>query len=186
MNENQTTQLVCIGAVAGAFGVRGEVKIKPFTADPMACVTYGVLLNETGQAVLTPTQPRVVKKFVAVSAQEVETREQAEALKSTKLYVLRSALPETDEDEFYYTDLIGLNVETIEGEPMGRLKAIHDFGGGDIFEIQTPGQKDWYHPFTKLAVPNVDLKSGTIIIEIVEADEAEDGEIEQPAGSPHI
>lgn len=171
MNENGISQLVCIGAIAGAFGVRGEVKIKPFTADPMACVSYGALLDQAGNVVLTPKQPRLVKKFIAVTAKEVATREQAEALKSVKLYVPRLSLPETDEDEFYYTDLIGLSVETLNGEDMGRVKAVHDFGGGDILEITTAGQKDWYHPFTKLAVPFIDMDSRKLIIEIVEADE---------------
>lgn len=185
MNENGTTQLVCIGAIAGAFGVRGEVKIKPFTADPMACANYGPLLDAKGEVILTPVRPRLAKKFIAVTAKEVTSREQAESLKSTKLYVLRAALPETDEDEFYYTDLIGLSVETIGGEDMGRIKAVHDFGGGDLLEIQTPGQKDWYHPFTKLAVPHVDIKDGKVTIDIVEPGETsraiEDGDQE-----PHI
>ncbi len=171
MNEYGISQLVCVGAIAGAFGVRGEVKIKPFTADAMACVSYGALLDQAGHVVITPKQPRLVKKFIAVTAKEVETREQAEALKSVKLYVPRSSLPETDEDEFYYTDLIGLSVETVTGEDMGRVKAVHDFGGGDILEISTPGQKDWYHPFTKLAVPFIDVASKRLTIEIVEADE---------------
>ncbi|MGJ8563167.1 MAG: ribosome maturation factor RimM [Alphaproteobacteria bacterium] len=171
MNENKTTQWVCIGAIAGAFGVRGEVKIKPFTAELMACASYGPLCDESGTVVLTPTKPRLVKKFVAVSAKEVATREQAEALKSTKLYVSRDLLPAVDEDEFYYTDLIGLSVETVDGDDMGRIKAIHDFGGGDILEIQTLGQKDWYHAFTKLSVPHVDVAGGKVIIEIVAPDE---------------
>lgn len=174
MNENRTSQLVCIAAIAGAFGVKGEVKLKPFTADPMACAAYGPLLDAFGKVILTPQSPRQVKKFIAVRAKEVKTREQAEALKSTKLYVARSVLPATNEDEFYYTDLIGMSVETIEGEPVGRVKAVHDFGGGDILEIQTQGQKDWYHPFTKAAVPHVNIAGQKIIIEIVEPDEIEE------------
>ena len=181
MNENRTSQLVCIAAIAGAFGVKGEVKLKPFTADPMACASYGPLLNQAGETILTPKRPRQVKKFIAVSAAEIKTREQAEALKSTKLYVPREALPEVADDEFYYSDLIGLLVETIEGEPAGRVKAVHDFGGGDILEIQTQGKKDWYHPFTKIAVPHVDIAGKKIIIDIIEPDE-----IEEEGRGPHI
>lgn len=184
MNENGTTQWVCIGAIAGAFGVRGELKIKPFTADPLACAGYGPLYDSDGQLVLTPKKPRLAKKFVTVSAKEITSREQADGLKSTKLYVARDVLPETDEDEFYYTDLIGLSVETIEGEDMGRVKEIHDFGGGDILEIQTRGQKDWYHPFTKLAVPHVDIAGGKVIIDIVEADD--DAPIDEGGEPSHI
>lgn len=181
MNENGTTQLVCIGAIAGAFGVQGEVKIKSFTTDPLACAFYGALLDEKGRIVLIPERPRLVKKFVIVRGEEIKNREQAEGLKSTRLYVPRDVLPDVDEDEFYYTDLIGSSVETIEGEAMGRVKAVHDFGGGDILEIQTHGRKDWYHPFTKLAVPHVDLENGKVVIEIVEPDE-----IEGEAGTSHI
>lgn len=173
MNENRTTQLVCIGAIAGAFGVRGDIKIKPFTDDPKAVTSYGPLLDEHGNTLLSAKKGRMAKAFLVVSAPEVTTREQAEALKSTKLYVPRSALPAADEDEFYYTDLIGLPVETTNGEAKGKIKAIHDFGGGDILEIQTPGEKDWYHPFTKLAVPIVDVKAGKVIIDIVEPDPVE-------------
>lgn len=174
MNENRTTQLVCIGAIAGAFGVHGQVKVKPFTDDPKALTSYGPLLDEQGNIVLTPgKKTRLAKAFLIFSAAEVKNREQAEALKSTKLYVPRSALPAPDEEEFYYTDLIGLPVETTEGEPKGKIKAIHDFGAGDILEIQTPGEKDWYHPFTKLAVPVVDIAAKRVIIEIIEPDPVE-------------
>lgn len=173
MNENRTTQLVCIAAVAGAFGVKGEVKLKSFTEDPMACVTYGPLLNEHGKTLLSVTSSRKVKTMLAVRAPEITTREQAEALKSTKLYVPRDALPQPEDEEFYYTDLIGLKVVTIEGEACGRIKAVHDFGGGDMIEIQQKGTKDWYHPFTKAAVPEIDIAGGKVVIEIIEADEVE-------------
>ena len=173
MNENRTTQLICIGAIAGAFGVRGEIKIKPFTHDPKAVTTYGPLMDDKGKIILTASKGRVAKNFIIVSAPEVKTREQAEALKSTKLYVPRSALPVPAAEEFYYSDLVGLPVETIDGAPKGKIKAIHDFGGGDILEIQTPGEKDWYHPFTKLAVPVVDINARRVVIEIVEPDPVE-------------
>ena len=182
MNENRTTQLICIGAVAGAFGVHGQIKVKPFTGDPKAVTSYGPLLDENGNTVLTPgKKTRLAKAFVVISAAEVKNRDQAEALKSTKLYIHRSALPAPGEDEFYYTDLIGLPVETTEGEPKGKIKAIHNFGGGDLLEIQSPHEKDWYHPFTKLAVPTIDIKGGRVIIDIVEADP-----VERSDENPHI
>ncbi len=164
MNENRTTQLVCIAAIAGAFGVRGEVKIKSFTDDPKAFLTYGPLMNDKGEVVLTISRHRKVKNAFAVTAEQVKTREQAESLKSTKLYVPRSALPEPDEDEFYYSDLIGMRVEDAAGENRGRIKAVHDFGAGDVLEIQTQGQKDWFHPFTKAATPIVDVAGRRVVI----------------------
>jgi len=179
MNENKTEQLICIAAIAGAFGVKGEVKIKAFTEVPADCLAYGRFLDDKGNTILTPVRSRRAKKFLAVVCKEVKTREQAEEMKSTKLYVPKSALPDTEEDEFYYSDLIGLSVELVDGTPKGKIKAVHDFGSGDLLEIKTPGEKDWYHPFTKDAVPHVDIKAGRVVIEIIEPDEARPGDEEE-------
>lgn len=157
--------LIVVAAIAGAFGVRGEVKIKPFTDDPKACVTYGPLRNDKGAIILTPKASRLVKNALAVTAKEVTSRETAEALKSTKLYVYRSALPAAGADEFYYSDLIGLTVEMLDGTPRGRVKAVHNFGAGDILEIQQSGEKDWMLPFTQDAVPRVDIEDGRVVID---------------------
>lgn len=155
--------LILVGRVAGAFGVRGEVRITSYTAEPMALVEYKTLLKETGQPALTLTAGRPVKGGVVVRTAEVETREQAEALRGLKLFVPRDALPEPDEDEFYVTDLIGLAVETPEGEALGRVKAVQDFGAGDLLEIQPPEGASWYLPFTREAVPDVRIGEGKVI-----------------------
>lgn len=168
MNESQTSKLICVAAIAGAFGVKGEVKIRPFTDDPLACLTYGPLLGVDGTVILTPKTSRAVKNALAVFTEEVKTREQAEAMKSTKLYVLRSAFPETEEDDFYVSDLIGLQVKTTDGKNAGKITAVHDFGGGDMLEIKPKDKSSFYHPFTKRAVPKVDIKAGRVIITIVE------------------
>jgi len=168
MNESQTSKLICVAAIAGAFGVKGEVKIRPFTDDPEACLTYGPLLGADGKVMLTPKSHRAVKKALAVYTEEVKTREQAEAMKSTKLYVLRSAFPEADEDDFYVTDLIGLQVKTTDGKTAGKIVAVHDFGGGDMLEIKPKDASSFYHPFTKAAVPKVDIKAGRVIVKIIE------------------
>ncbi len=171
MNDNTTSQMICIAAVAGAFGVKGEVKIKAFTENPKDCLSFGPFMDADGNVILTPVRSRKVKKFLAVVCEEVKTREEAEALKSTKLYTYRDKLPEPDEDEFYYSDLIGLSVELLDGTPKGKVKAVHDFGSGDLLEIKTPGEKDWFHPFTKEAVPVVDVKGARVVIEVVEPEE---------------
>ena len=161
---------VCVAAIAGAFGVKGEVKLKSFTAKPEDCVQYGPLYNEAGQLVLTPASHRFVKKSIAVKADEIKTREDAEALKSTKLYVKRSSLPETGEDEFYFTDLVGLDVKSTDGKRMGKVVAVHEFGAGDMLEIKPKDNASFFHPFTKLDVPKVDIAAGRLIITIIEAD----------------
>ena len=157
--------LIQVGRVAGAFGVRGEVRITSFTADPAALLDYRDLKREDGAPALTLLAGRPAKGGIVARAKEIETREQAEALRGLKLFIPRSALPETeDEDEFYVTDLIGLAVETPEGEPLGAIRSVQDFGAGDLLEILPPeGGATWYLPFTKEAVPEVRLADRKVI-----------------------
>lgn len=159
-----SSDLIQVGRVAGAFGVRGEVRITSFTADPVALVDYRDLKREDGSAGLTLTSGRAVKGGVIVRAREVETREQAEALRGLKLYIPRDRLPEPEEDEFYVTDLIGLAVETAEGDALGRVKSVQDFGAGDLLEIApAEGGATWYLPFTREAVPEVRIAEGVVV-----------------------
>lgn len=167
-----SSDLIQVGRVAGAFGVRGEVRITSFTADPLALVDYKDLRREDGSTGLTLTSGRAAKGGVIVRAREVETREQAEALRGLKLYISRDSLPEPEEDEFYVTDLIGLAVETAEGEALGRVKAVQDFGAGSLLEIAPPeGGATWYLPFTRDAVPEVRIGDGVVVA--VKPDEVE-------------
>lgn len=177
MSKEPENILICVGAISGAFGVKGELKVKPFTEQPANCVAYGPLLGEDGQVVLTPDTHRVMKDFLAISAPEVKTREAAEALKSTKLYVPRDVFPAPEEDDFYYSDLIGLEVKTIDGKRVGTVTAIHEFGAGDMIEITPYIDKktkkragSFFHPFTKAATPKVDIAGGRIIIVIEDAE----------------
>jgi 16S rRNA processing protein RimM len=158
-----TAALILVGRVAGAFGVKGEVRISAYTAEPEALLGYGDLRREDGSPALTLTAGRPAKGGVVARAKEVETREQAEALRGLKLYIAREALPEPDEDEFYVTDLIGLAVESPEGEPLGRIREVRDFGAGDILEIQPDAGPSWYLPFTREAVPEVRIGEGRVV-----------------------
>ncbi len=156
--------LIQVGRVAGAFGVRGEVRITSFTAEPLALLDYKDLKREDGSAGLTLTSGRLAKGGIVCRAKEIETREQAEALRGLKLYIPRAALPEPDEDEFYVTDLIGLAVVDPTGEPLGHIKAVQDFGAGDLLEVSpTEGGATWYLPFTREAVPEVRLADGVVV-----------------------
>ena len=155
--------LILVGRVAGAFGVKGDVRITAYTAEPMALVDYRDLQREDGSPGLTLTGGRPSKGGVIVRAREVETREQAEALRGLKLYIPRDRLPAPEEDEFYVTDLIGLAVQTPQGEPLGRVKEVRDFGAGDLLEIQPETGPSWYLPFTREAVPQVDIAGGVIV-----------------------
>ena len=156
--------LILVGRVAGAFGVKGEIRITSFTADPMALVDYKTLLREDGSPGLTLTGGRVAKGGVVARTKEIETREQAEAARGLKLYIPRDRLPEPkDEDEFYVADLVGLDVVSVEGEPLGRVKSVHDFGAGDLLEIEPPQGPSWWLPFTREAVPEVSIANRRIV-----------------------
>ncbi len=168
-----SSDLICVAAIAGAFGIKGEVKLKSFTDIPENCVKYGPLYNESGKIVLTLKSHRLITKAIAVIAEEVNTREEAEALKSTKLYISRSLLPEPEDDEFYLMDLIGLDVKSTDGKRMGKVTAVHNFGAGDMLEIKAKDTASFFHPFTKIAVPKLDLSAGRLIINIIEPDETE-------------
>jgi 16S rRNA processing protein RimM len=157
-------RLIQVGRVAGGFGVRGEVRITTFTEDPLALKAYGALLREDGSPGLTLQSARAAKGGIIARAKEIETKEQADAMRGLKLYVPRAALPEPDEDEFYLTDLIGLAAVTPEGESLGRIKAVPNFGAGDILEIDPgDGRPTWYLPFTRDAVPEVHIGEGRVV-----------------------
>jgi 16S rRNA processing protein RimM len=164
--------LILVGRVAGAFGVKGEVRITTFTAEPLGLVDYKTLLREDGSPALTVSSGRVAKGGVVVRTQEIETREQAEAARGLKLYIPRAVLPEPDdEDEFYIADLIGMDVVSLEGDLLGRVRSVRDFGAGDLLEVAPAAGESWWLPFTKDAVPEVQVDAGRIVA--VRPDEVE-------------
>ena len=155
---------VCLGAVAGAYGVRGEARLKPFTANPGDIAAYGPVESEDGARRFEVTITRRLKGGVAARLSGVSTREQAEALKGARLYVSRDALPELgDDEEYYHADLIGLAVEDLAGEALGVVAAVWDFGAGDVLEVKRKGAKSAYLPFTREMAPHVDLAGGRLI-----------------------
>lgn len=158
-------RLILVAKVAGPFGVRGELRLVAYTAEPKALLRYGPLLNEAGAPVLTPTSGRADKGALIVRAPEVPDRTAAEALKGARLYVPREGLPATEDDEFYLTDLIGLAAVSPEGETLGAVKAVHDFGAGDILEIDPgEGRPTWLVAFTREAVPQVAITEGRLTV----------------------
>ncbi|OYX36795.1 MAG: 16S rRNA processing protein RimM [Caulobacterales bacterium 32-69-10] len=159
------TKLILVGRVSGAFGVRGEVRIGSYTDDPMALARYKTLLREDGSPGLTLTAARPAKGGVVGRCPEIATKEAADALRGLRLYVPRDVLPEPDEDEFYLTDLIGLAAETEDGQGLGKVKAVQNFGAGDILEIDPGGGRPTvFLPFTRITVPEVRLSEGRIIV----------------------
>ncbi len=159
-----TPRLIFVGQVAGAFGVRGEIRITTYTEDPLNLLAY-CLKREDGSAAPILTAGRAVKGALIARAREVQTREQAQALRGLRLYIDRADLPEPEEDAFYLADLIGLTARSPAGEAIGRVKSVHDFGAGDLLEIDPgDGGPTWWAPFTRAVVPEVRLAEGLIVV----------------------
>lgn len=160
---------VCLGAVAGAHGVRGAVRIKPFTAEPESVGAYGELSDKGGTRFFAAHVMGVNKGMVIAKLSGVDDRDAAEALRGLRLYVPRAVLPEPEDDEFYHADLIGLPAETEDGTAFGRVRALYDFGAGDVIEIEPAGGgQPVVLPFTLEAVPVIDLEGGRIVVAPVE------------------
>ena len=155
--------LICVGAIMGAFGVKGEVRLKSFCAVPGDIDTYGPLYSEDGKTTYDLSLTANVKGGFSGRIKSIRYRDQAEALRGTKLYVPREALPSLPDDEFYYSDLIGLEVFDTGGEKIGKVKAVHDHGAGDVLELHTKHPQGAMLPFTRAVVPTVDLAQGRII-----------------------
>lgn len=158
-------RLILVGRVAGAFGVKGEVRITAYTEAPETLLAFGRLLRKDGSEGLTLLSGRPHKDGVVARVKEIATKEEADALRGLQLFVPRSVLPQPDEDEFYLTDLIGLDAVSPSGEALGKVKAVRDFGAGDVLEIQPPGGASWWVAFTREAVPEVRIADGVVVVD---------------------
>ena len=132
---------VCVGAIAGAFGVKGEVRLKSFCAEPAAIADYGPLTSEDGSRSFTITLTGPVKGGFAARLSGVPTKEAADALRGLRLYAGRGALPALPDDEFYHADLIGLQVVDTGGATLGTVRAVLNHGASDLLEVHGPGLK---------------------------------------------
>lgn len=157
--------LICLGAVIGAHGVRGAVRIKSFAMNASDIAAYGPLQSEDGATRFSLTVRGVSRGAVLAEIDGIDRREAAEALQGTRLYIPREALPETDEDEFYHADLIGLSARTKDGKAYGVVKSIDDYGAGDVIEIERETEQSIFLPFTREIVPEIDLAAGSLVID---------------------
>lgn len=159
-------QMAVIGA---AHGLKGELRVKAFTGDPLALADYGPLYDEKGNR-FDVVDIRPAKNVIVVRFRQVSDRTAAEALAGTVLFVDRSVLPDDlEEDQFYHSDLIDLPVRDEDGQVVGHVSAFHDFGGGDIMEVVLGAGKTVLVPFSREAVPVVDLENGMIGINRIAA-----------------
>ncbi|MDG4876754.1 ribosome maturation factor RimM [Mesorhizobium sp. WSM4935] len=172
-------QMAVIGA---AHGIKGELRVKAFTGDPLALADYGPLHAKDGRT-FQITDIRPAGTVVVVRFKGVNDRNAAEALAGTELFVDRWVLPDDgEEDEFYHADLIGLDVRDDTGV-IGKIVAVHNFGGGDILDVTLAGRKGVLIPFTQAAVPHVSIADGFVEVDPLAAGLVDDEESEAPGRS---
>lgn len=157
--------LICVGAIAGAFGVRGEVRLKSFCAVPEDIAAYGPLVSSDGAQSFDVSVCGGAKNSLLARLAGVDSRQQAEALRGTRLYAHRSRFPQTESDEYYHADIIGLKVVDREGLARGKVKAVENFGAGDLIEVETEDGSTELVPFTKAAVLSIDVPLGLAVVD---------------------
>ncbi len=164
-NRSNPDRLIVVGALAGAHGVRGDVRVKSFTDDPHALFDLGPLLSEAGDILLEAQKLKPGSDHFIVTPKTARQKEEWDGLKGTRLYVRRSALPPPEDDEFYVEDLIGLKACDEHGEQVGAIKSVQNFGAGDLLEIETSGKTTtFFVPFTLKDVPEVHFQTGFVTI----------------------
>jgi 16S rRNA processing protein RimM len=156
-----TADRVLLGVVAAPHGVRGLVRIKSFTEDPMAVASYGPLSDESGKKEYRVEALSAARGAVLARIEGVADRTAAEALRGLRLYVERKRLPEAGERQWYEADLIGLKVVGTDGRDWGKVIAFHDFGAGSVMEVSG----GMMLPFTDEAVPEIDVEGGKVMVE---------------------
>ena len=158
---------LCLGVVAGAHGLQGAVRVRTFTALPEAIADYGPLQDAAGRRRFALRLVRTGKDTALVRIEGIGDRDAAEALKGVELFLDRRALPpEEDAEEFYHADLVGLAAVDTDGVRLGTVRALHDFGAGDLIEVlPDEGGQPRVFPFTREAVPDIDLAARTVTID---------------------
>ena len=166
MTPARAAQRICVARIGAPHGVRGEVKLWSFTADPLALKDYGALESEDGEARFTIEAIRPAKGHLVARLAGVSDRDAAARLTNMQLYVPRERLPATEPDEFYHADLIGLAAVDVGGAVLGTVIAAHNFGAGDLLELQpASGGTTVMVPFTETAVPLVDIAGRRIVVD---------------------
>lgn len=159
---------VLLGEIGAAQGLKGEVRLRSYTQVPADIAAYGPLQDETGTREIEIERVRVTPKALIARIKGVITREGAEALTRTKLYLPREKIPaqtEREEGEWLVSDLVGLKAVDAQGTPLGTVVAVHNFGASDIVEVAPEsGGENLLVAFTEAAVPEVDVEGGRIVV----------------------
>ncbi len=157
---------IIVGVISGAYGVHGELRIKSFCARPDDIERYSPLTDEAGTRSFALAIVRPIKGGFSARIADVATKEEADALRGTQLFARREQLPSLPDDEYYYADLVGLDVFDTGGARLGHVKTVQNHGADDLLEMQLTGTSETaLLPFTKAAVPTVDLASRRIVVD---------------------
>jgi len=157
---------VRVGKIGAAHGIRGEVRVFVHTEDPLAIRGYGELEDESGTRKFEVISARAGNGHLVVRFKGIEDRNAAGKLTHIELFVPRDRLPAPDEENFYHADLIGLAVETKDGERLGEVIAVPNYGASDLLEIRpAKGGATLLVPFVDEFVPEVDIEGGRIVID---------------------
>lgn len=169
MTKPDPDNQLCVGAISGSFGVQGEVRLKSFCTEPADLAEYGLLYTEDGSRSFQVRLTRPVAGGLGARLSGVATKEEADALRGTSLFVSRDKLPSLPDDEYYYADLIGMEARDTGGVAIGTVAAVHNHGAGDLLELRGPGLKEsLLVPFSLAVVPTVDLAARRIIVDLPE------------------
>jgi 16S rRNA processing protein RimM len=157
---------ICVARIGAPHGVKGEVKLWSFTADPAAVADYGPLESQDGTLRFEIETLRPAKDHLVARLSGVRDRDAAQRLTNVDLYVPRERLPAPAPEEFYHADLIGLRAEGRDGTALATVVGIHDFGAGDLLELRAAGASSTVlMPFTAETVPVVDIAGGRVVID---------------------
>ena len=162
----ESDKRLLLGHITGAHGVKGEVRIRTLTQEPDAIGAYGPLQDEAGTRSFRIVSLRTSKEGVVARIDGVASREEAQALKGTALYVARDALPDDAEDDsFYHADLVGLVAVSADGAALGQIVSVQNFGAGDLLELRpATGGETVLVPFTETIVPDIDFEAGWLLM----------------------
>ncbi|WP_022729899.1 ribosome maturation factor RimM [Fodinicurvata sediminis] len=177
-------KLVCLAAIAGVHGVRGQVTVKTFTEEPGSVAAYGPLQDEEGNSYRLRLKGRK-KGMLIAEIEGVKDRNAAEVLKGKRLYVKRDALPQPeDSEEFYFADLIGLEARDNADRLLGHVSAVYNFGAGDLLEVRDETGGERLLPFTRDVVPEIDLDQGRVLVDPPPETEAGSGQEDEEKNAP--
>ncbi|MGB1539596.1 MAG: ribosome maturation factor RimM [Rickettsiales bacterium] len=165
-------ELVAVGVITGAHGIRGQVKIRSFTSNPHDIVAYGALMNKTGSKRFDLKINSETKHGLVATIKGITDRNAAELLKGQELFVDKTRMPEPDDEEFYYEELVGLEARSPEGVVLGEVLGVYDFGAGDVVEIKLVSGKQELFPFTHAIFPEINTQQGFVVANLPEIVEA--------------